>query len=885
MREAIRVAWQRLRSTTSHRSVEEALDEEMTTHLELLASRFINQGMSPGQARIAARRQFGGVTQLKESLRDSRSYPAIEWLLQDFAQALRQIRTAPRFMVSAATILALGIGAITAMFSVVNAALLRPLPYAAAERLVWIGEVLKRNTADEVTLTPNFLEWRRRSQVFSAMAAYNPVPRTLMTDDGVQPLNTVKASAALLPVLEANTLLGRPFLPNEDHKGQDRVAILSYGLWQQAFGGERAVIGRSIKLDDGSYQVVGVLPREFYFPTLPSIDLMTPLGKNEAAELTRAEGTTTVVRNVIARMKPGVTIERARGEMETIESNLAPPDFLSGVQMSVKVIPLQDRFVGDLRRGMLTLMCAAGCFLLLVCVNVASLLLGRGETRRKEIAIRAALGASRGRVIQQLLMESLVLALLGSGIGMVIAFGLRNLLLHLIPRTLPGPMTFPFDAQVLGFAFLCAITTALVFGIAPALSAVKADPSAALTSDGRTISGGARRQRWLNGLVSAQMAIAIVLLTGGGMMLRTLWNLRYRDLGFSTDRAVTATVHLNRARYRSAAQQTLFVDRVLERMRSVPGVEAAGFGILPPGEGYATNGFAIEGRGEPPQRRRPTARQYSASPGYFRMLGVALRSGREFEESDSPTALPVALVNEAFARSQFPGESPIGHRIRSEPNQPWRTIVGVVSNVSTAGLGKPAELAYFVPHRQAGLVGGEGAGFLVRGAIDTSSLASFIRKVVAELDPQQPLARIEMLEQRLNDSVRRPRLAAALLALFAALGLLLAATGLHSVMFVLVQSRFREIGVRLALGGRPRDIIMMILRSSLRVMLAGLLAGVCLAISLTQLLQSMWYGVSPTDPFTLAGSAAVLVLAGLAAVSQPAWQASRVDPMDVLRNE
>jgi hypothetical protein len=372
MLEALRVVLTRLFGISSRRASEDAFKDEVAAHLELLTERFIGQGMSPETARFAARRQFGGVSQLNESLRDRRSYPVIDSILQDVALAVKQMRTAPRFMISTAAILALGIGTLTAMFSVINATLLRPLPYPGADRLVWIGELLKRNIADEITLTPNFLDWRRRNQVFTAMAAFNPVPRTLMTKAGALPVNTLKASAALLPILETSPILGRPFLPNEDQKGQDRVTILSYSLWQRVFGGDSGIIGTSIKLDDGTYEVVGVLPRDFYLPSLSAVDLMTPLGKNEAAELTRTVGTTTVVRHVVARMKPGVRLEQARAEMEVIESSLAPPAFFSGGQMSVRVMPLQDRFTSGVRFGLLTLLCAGGCMLLLVCTNVRS---------------------------------------------------------------------------------------------------------------------------------------------------------------------------------------------------------------------------------------------------------------------------------------------------------------------------------------------------------------------------------------------------------------------------------------------------------------------------------------------------------------------------------
>lgn len=885
MNEALRVIVARILGLFGRRRSEDGFEAEAATHLDLLTDRFIGQGMSPVEARQAACRQFGGLSHLRDTLRDQRSYPAIESLLKDFALAFRQIRTAPRFTLAAVSILALGIGASTGVFSVINALLLRPLPYPDADRLVWVGEVLKGNSTDEVTLTPNFLDWRRKNSVFSSVAAYNVFLRTLITNGGAIQLRTLKASAAIFDVLKTKPLIGRAFFPSEDIRGQDQVAILSYDLWQQAFGGDKDVIGRLVTLEDGNYVAVGVLPRGFRFPALGAIDVITPLGKNEALELARRNGTTTIVGDVVARLKPGVDIRQARAEMEVIESHLAPPSFLQSVQMSVKVVPLQERFVGNLRFALLTLLCAVGSVLLLVCANVANLLLGRGESRRREMAIRAALGASRGRITQQLLVESLVLALLGCGIGLLIAFWSRGLLLSLIPQTLPGQMALPLDFRVAGFAILSGIATALLFGLGPALANANAGASSALTSGGRSVGGGVRRQVWLNGLASAQMAIAIVLLAGGGLMLQSFWKLRYQDLGFSADRVATASVNLSRGRYPTTAHQIIFLDAVLDRFRSVPGVEDAGFGVLPPGDGHATNGFSIEGRALPPQGRRPVARQYSVSPGFFRMLGVAIRGGRDIAESDASLTVPVALINEAFARSQFSGENPIGQRIRFEANSPFKTIVGVVADVKTAGLANSAEPCIFVPYRQSGFVGGEGAGFVIRTTLDAASLAPELRKRVAQVDPQVPMINIQMLEQRLNESVARPRLAAVMLGGFAALGLVLAAIGLHSVMFVLVRSRFREIGIRLALGGQPRDVVWMILGHSLRVQSVGLMIGVCCAVWVSRALRGLWYGIAPADPITLAVASALLVSVGLAASCLPARQASRIDPMKTLRSE
>jgi predicted permease len=446
-------------------------------------------------------------------------------------------------------------------------------------------------------------------------------------------------------------------------------------------------------------------------------------------------------------------------------------------------------------------------------------------------------------------------------------------------------MTLPVDSRVLGFAIVSAFVTAVVFGLGPALGSANASSPASLNAVRQSLSGSVHRQNWLSGLASVQTAIAIVLLAGAGLMLQSFWRLRYQDLGFPSHRVVIATLNLSRSRFPTTARQIVFLDGVLNRLRSVARVDGAGFGVLPPGEGHATNGFGIEGRQMPQQGRRPVARQYSVSPGFFHMIGVPLRKGRDIQESDTSTALPVALINESFARSQFPGEDPIGRRLRFEAKDPWRAIIGVVADVKTAGLANPAEPGIFVPYRQSGFVGGESAGFVIRTSAGTASLAAEVRKQVAQVDPQQPVIDVETLDRRLDDATAQPRLAAILLGCFGAIGLLLAALGLYSVMFVLIRSRFREIGIRLALGGQPREIVWLILGQSVRVMAVGVVAGILCAITLSRVLYSLWWGVSAADPLTFAGSTVLLVLAGLVASFLPARQASRFDPSEVLRTE
>jgi predicted permease len=806
----------------------------------------------------------------------------VERFWQDMRSAIRALQRAPGFTVVAVSVLALGVGANTAMFSVIDAVLLRPLPYPDAERLLWIGESIRGKTTDEVTLTPDFLDWRSQNDLFTAMGAFNLFTRTLTGAGDPVSLRTVKASADLLTLLKVQPLLGRNFARSEDERGHDQVAILSYGLWLRSFGGVKEVVGRPITLDDQVLTVVGILPREFHFPASEPIDLLTPLGKTEAVELKRG-GVTTIVHDVIAHLKPGVTLERARAGMEVIQSHIASPSFLADAQITVKVLSLRERLVGNVRTTLVSLLCAVGFLLLMACANVANLLLSRAVSRQREMAIRSALGASRRRLASQLFVESLILAALGCAGGLALAFWTRSVLLSLIPKGIPGLQTLPLDFRIFAFAMLSAGVSALVFGLGPALSGADAAIFQSLGQGGRARSGGTDRRLWLKLLASAQMAIAIMLLTGGGLMLQSFWKLRYRNLGFQSDRLLTMRLQLSRARYPDGPKQIAYVDELLERAGNLPGVEGAAAGNLPPGDGHATNTFGIEGR---PSRKDFIARKYAISAGYFRLLGIPLLEGRGILDSDTASASPMAVVSETFARRYFPGESPIGRRIRSERIDPWRTIAGIVRDVKTAGLAVPPEPVMYFPYRQTAAMGiGEDVGILVRTALHPETIGPALRKQVAQLDSRQPFVEMQTLDQRLTESVSRPRLATVLLGCFAALGLVLATVGLYGVMSFLVRWRFREIGIRLAVGAQPRDVLRMILAQSLQVIFTGVTAGVFCAFWLNRLIRSLLYGVSPADPFTFAGAIVFLVFVGLAASYLPARQASKIDPVTTLRSE
>jgi putative ABC transport system permease protein len=552
--------------------------------------------------------------------------------------------------------------------------------------------------------------------------------------------------------------------------------------------------------------------------------------------------------------------------------------------MTVGVVSLRSQFVGSLRSSLFVLLCAVGFLLLMGCANLSNLLLSRAIMRQREMAIRSSLGASRLRLIQQLISESVLLAFLGCAAGLILALCARGLLLHLMPPNIPGLTVLPLDWRVLTFALVSACLSALVFGLGPALLSSAAPMAQSLTTEGRYRFAGVRRQSWLNALASVQIAIAIVLLCGGGLMLRSFWNLRYRDLGFQSEHLLTAQLHLGKARYAGSSAQILFLNRLLERLSEVPGVEAVAIGNLPPGEGHATNGFGIEGRAPKAEGQKPVARQYAISPAYLGVLQIPVLRGRGISEDDRAGTLLVALISETFARRNFPGQDPLGKRLRPERNAPWSTIVGVVADVTTAGLASSPESVIYFPYSQVGAMESD-VGVLLRTAFNPAYVGPELRRRVAQLDPQQPITDIQTMDRHLNQSAARPRLATVLLGFFAALGLVLATVGLYGVMSLLVRGKFRDIGIRLAIGAQPRDVLRMVLMQSVQIIVIGVAGGICCALFLTRLMQSLLYDISSSDPLTLGIVIAFLALVGLAASYLPARQASRIDPMTTLRFE
>jgi len=808
-------------------------------------------------------------------MKERRTFAFLETIAQDLSYGARSLARRPGFTSAATLSLALGIGMTTAIFTVLNAVALRPLPYTDAGRLLWMTTILKKNSTDEVTLTAHFLEWRRQNHSFTDLAGFNYQTRNLTGLDEPRELSTAKVSESLLPLLGVRPVLGRNFLKREDYKGRDQVALLGNQLWQQQFGGAADILGKPITLDGIPFTVVGILPDDFVFPGPDQVQLLTPLGKDEAAELDHKVGS--IVRNIVGRLKPGVTFEEARADMEVITSRLPLPPWKPTI--TLKMLPLRTYLFGNVKTASMILVAAAGFLLLIACANVSNLLLARWMQRDREMSIRAALGASRARLICQLLIESALLAVLACAAGAALAFWARRPLLALSPGHVSSLRNIPFDGRVLAFAIALGILTTLLSGLLPAFRATNVHLA-------QNIKGGRGSLRVLSLIAASEIAIMLALSTGTGLMLQSFWKMRYTNLGFQPDRLIAATLNLSGPAYPDKARRSALIQELLERTQALPGVELVAVtraSEIPPGDFHATNSFAIEGRDQPLGGPRPIGRYPVISADYFAIMGIPLREGRLIVDSDGASAPPVAIVNQALVRRYFDRQNPLGHRLRTGgDDQPWRTIAGVVGDVKTSGLASAAEPAIYLPYRQADIAE---VGLMIRSPLDAGTIATELRKTVASLDPNQPVATVQTMDDRLTASVSGPRFTTVLLFVFAGLAVLLGLIGVYSVMSCRVRWQLRELAVRQALGAQRKDVISHVLRQGFAIILPGVIAGFLAAIWLSKLLSSMLYEVSAHDPLTFAAVSAALVAIALLACWIPARRAARIDPLESLRQE
>jgi putative ABC transport system permease protein len=803
----------------------------------------------------------------------------METLLQDIRYGLRMLAKKPAFTAVAVATLALGIGVNTAIFSVVEAVLLRPLPFRDPGRLCALQETSQR--VPIVTPSyPNFLDWRSRSRSFEEMAALVQEGFNLSGVDRPERIGASAVSANLFSMLGVRPILGRDFLPAEDGAGAEPVAILSYGLWQRRFGGSPGAMGSAMTLDGTRFTVVGVLPASVR--QADASDLYIPIGRIVGDLQERGSHGDTIV---VARLKPSVSLEAARSEMAAVAAALGKEYPATNTGYSVEVTELSDLLVGDTRTPLLLLLGAVGMVLLIACANVANLLLARAATRERELSIRAALGAPRLRIVRQLLTESLLLGAGAGAAGLLLGEWGVGWLLAWTPQDLLNGATPRMNLRVLAFTAGISLLTALFAGIVPAFHASRRDLNETLKEGGRSPSQGMRPHRLRQGLAVAEIAVALVLSVNSGLLLRSFLLLTKVDPGFNPHDVLTMYVNLPEGRFGRSEQAAAFYGQALEKIGALPGVQAVALGTdLPLTGNHSRSDIAIEGLPVPSPDQLPHPDFHRITPGYLKVLGLPLLRGRNFTEADGPTAPLVALVSESLARRYWPGTDPVGKRFslgRPRPDAPWATVVGVVGDTKQYGLAARAPVEVYLPFLQSPR---NGAVVAVRGA-GAGGLAASVTAAIQAVDPDLPVHDVMTMDQVAAQSVGSRRLTMALLGLFAALALLLAAVGIYGVISTMVEQRTHEIGLRMALGARRGSVLRLVVGEGMRLALAGVALGTMAAAGVSGLLGSLLFGVGARDPLTFLGIAALLVLVAASACYLPARRAATVDPMIALRCE
>jgi putative ABC transport system permease protein len=869
----------RLRALLRKRAVERELDEELRFHIEREAEQNVACGMSPDEAWRVALARFGRVENIKEECRDARGVRSVEEMWQDLRYGARKLRKSPGFSLVAVMTLALGIGANTAIFSVVNAVLLRPLPFEQPEQLVRVfGTNARRNSFSRPHSYMNFSDLRAQNQTFEAMAAYTGATSALSGDDAPEQITGVISSGDIFRVLKAQPLMGRLLAPEDERPGGSAVAVISHGLWQRRFGRDPGVVGRVIKLDGREREIIGVTPADFSFEFVTgAADFWMPI--DPAASEYRQRGA--IFLEAIGRLKPDASLERAGADLGVVASRLAEQYQDSNAGIGVRLASAQEELVGDVRPTLLVLLGAVGFVLLIACANVANLLLARSAGRHKEIAVRAALGAWRGRIVRQLLTESLLIAFAGGLLGLLFALWGVKLLSAFVPENVPRFGETSLDLRVLGFTLAASVLTGLLFGIAPALHSSRFDLNEALKEGGRGGTGGRGRTRVRSLLIVSEVALSLVLLIGAGLLIKSFVKLRNTDPGFDPSNTLTASLSLAPVRYDTDEKITDFYRRLVERVRTLPGVESVGAVTpLPLSDNSYAFSFAVVGQPPLPPGQRQSAAARFVTPGYFRAQGVPLRAGRVFTEQDTADAPDVIVVNEAFARRYLSGVDPLGQRLRLGVNNIEGEIVGLVGDIRGSNLATPAAPEYYIP--EAAVSVGD-MTLVVRTAGDAASLTTAVRQVVSEMDKELPLYEVRTMESLVSRSVARQRFSMTLVGVFAVLAMLLSAVGIFSVMSFLVAQRTHEIGIRMALGARPGDILSMVVRQGVVLTLVGVGVGLAAAVALTRLMSGLLYEVSATDPLVYGGITALLAAVALLACYVPARRATKVDPLIALR--
>jgi predicted permease len=876
----------RLGNLFSRRNAERELSREVASHLALLQEEYERRGLTADNARLAARRAYGSVDLAKELHREARSFMWLEQRFQDLRYGARSLRQTPGFTALAVITLALGIGANTAIFSVVNAVLLRPLPYKNPDRLVTL---LHYGTGP--VAVANYIDWRDQSRSFEAMGAADYWSPNLTGSDPPEHLRGLKVTQSLMSMLGIEPALGRLFRPGEDQVGSEHEVILSHRLWQRRFNSYAGVLGKPITLNGEAYTVVGVMPAQFQFAPFwaTHAELWAP---NAFGDRVHNRGGNSL--RIFARLKAGISLMQARAEIAAITGRMERQ--YPGTNRGVRVTPLKENVVGKIETPLLILLGAVGFVLLIACANVAHMLLARTSDRAREIAVRTALGAARSRVIGQFLTENLLLAGLGASVGFLLAIWGTKALVALAPGYLPRVQTVSIDGPVVLFLLAVTVLTSLIFGLAPATHAAAGDLSGALKEGGRGGSDGVRRSRLRGFLVASEFALAFVLLIGAGLMIRSFLALQSVDPGFNPNGVLSMVVSVAGSREAEPERRAIFYRQLLERLGSMPGVQSVGaINHLPLAGDIWGWPFTISGRPKSRPGESPVAVYRIVMPGYFQTMRLPLLRGREITPRDDARAPGVVIINERAAAQFWPGQDPLGQRITFDDDKhgppTWLTVIGVAKNARQDDwASEPGPEVYLTALQHRDFMESPATFWayltlVVRTNGDPAQIAPAAKQLVWSFDPNLPISEVVTMDQVVADANAQPRFEMLLLGVFAAVALLLASVGIYGVMNYSVVRRTHEIGIRISLGADRAEVLRLVLRQGMLQALAGSAVGVCGALFLSRLMAGVLYGVPPTDPLTFGAVAVVLGAAALLAICVPARRATRVEPMAALRHE